>query len=82
LLAEVYLELRGGKERVLDLTSRQGRRTGGRLRRRRRARRPAPSLWPPRSTPAEHETHLAFLAATLKDRSLWQGYGVSVEAEA
>jgi len=78
LLAEVYLELRGGKERVLDLTSRRGAEAaaafeaaGG--------HKPRPHPLAPRSTPAEHEAHLAFLAATLKDHSLWQAYGVTVE---
>ncbi|WGM45734.1 3'-5' exonuclease DinG [Brevundimonas sp. NIBR10] len=75
LLAEVYLELRGGKERVLDLTSRKGAEqaaafaaAGG------HGLRPRPLA--PRSTEAERDRHLAFLAATLKDRSLWDGYGV------
>jgi len=75
LLAEVYLELRGGKERVLDLTSRRGSEqaeafaaAGGH-----RAR-PRPLAL--RSTEAERDRHLAFLTATLKDRSLWEGYGV------
>ena len=81
LLAEVYLELRGGKERVLDLTSRRGAEqaaafaaAGGH-----RAR---PHPLAPRSTEAERERHLAFLTATLKDRSLWEGYGLTVEAAA
>ena len=84
LLAEVYLELRGGKERVLDLTSRRGAEqaaafaaAGGH-----RAR---PHPLAPRSTEAERERHIAFLAATLKDRSLWDAYGLPaepVEAEA
>ncbi|CAN5117794.1 DNA polymerase III subunit epsilon [soil metagenome] len=75
LLAEVYLELRGGKERVLDLTSRRGveqaaafAAAGG------HSARPRPL--PPRSTEAERDRHLAFLTATLKDRSLWDAYGV------
>ena len=78
LLAEVYLELRGGKERVLDLTSRKGAEAaaafaaaGG--------HRPRPRPLEPRSTPAEQERHLAFLAGILKDQSLWKGYGLDVE---
>ena len=76
LLAEVYLELRGGKERVLDLTSRRGAEqaaafaaAGGHKAR----------LHPlaPRSTEAERDRHLAFLTATLKDRSLWEAYGLN-----
>ena len=84
LLAEVYLELRGGKERVLDLTSRKSAEqaaafaaAGGH-----RAR---PIPLEPRSTEAERDRHIAFLAATLKDRSLWDAYGLpaaSTEAEA
>ncbi|CAN5218788.1 DNA polymerase III subunit epsilon [soil metagenome] len=76
LLAEVYLELRGGKERVLDLTSRRGAEqaaafaaAGGHKAR--------PRPLEPRSTEAERDRHLAFLTATLKDRSLWEGYGVA-----
>ena len=78
LLAEVYLELRGGKERVLDLTSRKSTEAaaafaaaGG--------HRPRPRPLEPRSTEAEQAAHLAFLTATLKDVSLWQGYGVNAE---
>jgi len=76
LLAEVYLELRGGKERVLDLTSRRGAEqaaafaaAGG--------HRPRPHPLAPRSTEAERERHLAFLAGILKDQSLWTAYGVA-----
>lgn len=75
LLAEVYLELRGGKERVLDLTSRRpgdGASADGSV----GARKPRPNPLPLRSTPEEHAIHVAFLVETLKDRSLWQGYGV------
>ncbi len=75
LLAEVYLELRGGKERVLDLSSRRGveaaaafAAAGG------HAPRPRPLAF--HSTEAERAIHLAFLAGTLKDQSLWQGYGL------
>ncbi len=78
LLAEVYLELRGGKERVLDLTSRRGAdaatafaAAGGH-----RAR---PRSLAPRSSDEERARHQAFLTATLKDLSLWEGYGLSVE---
>ena len=81
LLAEVYLELRGGKERVLDLTSRKGAEAaaafaaaGG--------HRPRPRMLAPRSTEAERDRHLAFLTATLQDQSLWQAYGVDMEKAA
>ena len=81
LLAEVYLELRGGKERVLDLS---GDRTvaatataafiaaGG------YGVRPRPLA--ARSTAQERAAHLAFLSDTLKDRSLWDAYGLNADA--
>lgn len=79
LLAEVYLELRGGKERRLDLSqaatvSGAVGTVGG------HGARPRPLA--PRSTEAEREAHAAFLRATLKDRSLWAGYGLVVDEAA
>lgn len=75
LLAEVYLELKGGKERRLDLASATvsistaaGVAAGGHG--------PRPRPLQPRLTDAEREAHVAFLKATLKDRSLWEGYGL------
>ncbi len=77
LLAEVYLELKGGKERVLDLSSRRESQAaaahaaaGGY----------APRSRPltPRIRPEEDATHHAFLLATLTDRSLWACYGLEV----
>jgi DNA polymerase-3 subunit epsilon len=77
LLAEVYLELKGGKERVLDLSSRRESQAaaahaaaGGYA--------PRPRSLSPRIHPEEAEAHRAFLLATLKDRSLWEGYGLAV----
>lgn len=78
LLAEVYLELKGGKERRLDLSSARtttaavaAAATGGYG--------PRPRPLAPRSTEAEQAAHLAFLRETLKDRSLWAAYGLDVE---
>lgn len=81
LLAEVYLELRGGKERVLDLSeagSVAGVGVGGM----------AAKIYEPRPRPIqyvrhdhEQEAHIAFLKATLKDHGLWAGYGVKVPTE-
>jgi DNA polymerase-3 subunit epsilon len=75
LLAEVYLELRGGKERVLDLSSRRESQAaaahaaaGGHA--------PRPRPLAPRLRPHEDAAHRAFLLATLKDQSLWAGYGL------
>ncbi|WP_332655766.1 DNA polymerase III subunit epsilon [Brevundimonas sp.] len=79
LLAEVYLELKGGKERRLDLTAARTVTTaaaaaasGGYG--------PRPRPLAPRSTEAEQAAHLAFLRETLKDHSLWAAYGLDVEA--
>lgn len=76
LLAEVYLELKGGKARALDLTAvrtatvEAGATVGGHG--------PRPRPLAPRGSEAEAAAHAAFLAATLKDRSLWAGYGLEV----
>jgi DNA polymerase-3 subunit epsilon len=81
LLAEVYLELKGGKERRLDLSS--SRTTTARAAADAGAAGaygPRPRPLAPRSTEAERAAHLAFLKATLKDRSLWAGYGLDVDA--
>jgi DNA polymerase-3 subunit epsilon len=79
LLAEVYLELRGGKERALDLTSTRSGATETAERAAYGARpRPLPAL----VTAEEEAAHLAFLKAALKDFSLWADYGVTVEIEA
>ncbi len=79
LLAEVYLELKGGKERRLDLSSARTATAqvaavaaGGYG--------PRPRPLAPRSTEAERAAHLAFLRDTLKDQSLWASYGLDIEA--
>ena len=41
---------------------------------------PRPNPMTPRSTEAERAAHLAFLQANLKDRSLWEGYGLDTQA--
>lgn len=78
LLAEVYLELKGGKERRLDLSAIRTvtTRTGpvvvagyG----------PRPRPLEPRSTQADRDAHRAFLTASLKDQSLWEAYGLDME---
>ncbi|MBN9479579.1 MAG: DNA polymerase III subunit epsilon [Bordetella sp.] len=79
LLAEVYLELRGGKERALDLTSTRG---GAAETAERAAYGARPRPLSALVTAEEEAAHLAFLKATLKDFSLWAGYGVAVEAKA
>ncbi len=74
LLAEVYLELRGGKERALDLTHStaalavSAAMAGG------YGARPRPLA--PRSTDAERAAHAQFVAATLKDKAVWLKVGL------
>ncbi len=70
LLASVYLELLGGKERGLDLGSSQAATTvslgaGG-------GYGPRPRPLAPRITAAEASAHQAFVAKYLKDKSLWK----------
>jgi len=78
LLAEVYLELKGGKERVLDLSARSvSQTTPGLATVGTHAARQRPLQT--RLSPAEAEAHRAFLVETLGDRSLWAGYGVRAE---
>ena len=79
LLAEVYLELKGGKERVLDLTSTRPGSAGAAVQAATHAARPRPLA--PRSTPEERAAHLAFLKANLKDHSLWAAQGVILPQE-
>ena len=78
LLAEVYLELKGGKERRLDLSSARTVTTQVAAAAGDYGPRPRPLA--PRSTEAERAAHLVFLRETLKDRSLWAAYGLDVEA--
>lgn len=78
LLAEVYLELKGGKERVLDLSATRGAAAAAVTA---ATYAPRPRALAPRSTPEEQAAHLAFLKANLKDHSLWAGYGVVVPTE-
>ncbi|MCS6626327.1 DNA polymerase III subunit epsilon [Roseibacterium beibuensis] len=77
LLAEVYLELKGGKERRLDLSS--ARTVTAQVAASASAGYgPRPRPLEPRSTEAERAAHRAFLRETLKDRSLWASYGLDV----
>jgi DNA polymerase-3 subunit epsilon len=81
LLAAVYLELRGGKERGLDLGPAAGKvraaveavRSGGYG--------PRPRPLAPLSTEAEREAHLAFVRAVLKDKAIWNALLVEPGAE-
>jgi DNA polymerase III subunit epsilon len=76
LLAAVYLELRGGKERGLDLAPKsakaQGVSVNGPT-----AYGPRPRPLAARSTEAERAAHEAFVRRSLKDKAIW----LSFEAE-
>ena len=76
LLAEVYLELRGGKERSFDLTTHSAVAANGLMPVQGRVQygarpRPLPSLL----TPQEDAAHRAFLAQWVKD-PIWTRFGV------
>ena len=75
LLAEVYLELKGGKERRLDLASTRTSQAIAAFAAAGHGMRPQPLA--ARATEAETAAHLAFLTANLKDRSLWDAYGLA-----
>ncbi len=72
LLAEVYLELTGGRQAGLDLTvsvqSTVATETGGRV-----VLRPRPAPLPSRLSAAEAEAHAAFIAA-IGEKALWNAY--------
>jgi DNA polymerase-3 subunit epsilon len=75
LLAMVYLELQGGKERGLDLAPArraQGIALGSSLMSGGYGARPRPLA--PRSTEAERAAHAEFVATTLKDNAVWLKY--------
>ena len=69
LLAEVYLELQGGRERGFDLTSTAAVVAATLTGRIDYGTRPRPLA--PRSTEAERAAHLAFIQAALADKALW-----------
>ena len=76
LLAMVYLELQGGKERGLDLggparsaaAMASGAQAG--------SYGPRPRPLAPRSTPQERAAHLQFVHTQLKDRAVWLQHGL------
>lgn len=74
LLAEVYLELCGGKERPLDLTPAVIRAAVSAAKLSSYGARPRPLA--PRSTAEERAVHAAFVRGTLKDKALWLQLGL------
>ena len=69
LLAAVYLELRGGRERALDLDQRESRQTQQVAER--AAYGPRPRSLVPRITADERSAHDAFVQAELKAGAIW-----------
>jgi DNA polymerase III subunit epsilon len=70
LLAQVYLELCGGRERALDLSSAEAK-TAVSLAASAVAYGARPRPLAPRSTTEERAAHEAFVAKTLKDKAVW-----------
>ena len=70
LLAAVYLELHGGKERGLDLTP-QAQITAVALAASRTAYGARPRALAPRSTELERAVHSTFVREVLKDKAVW-----------
>ena len=75
LLAAVYLELSGGKERGLDLSPKVVAVTAAQSAAR-TAYGARPRPLDPRSTDAERAAHLEFLKDALKDGGLWAALGL------
>jgi DNA polymerase-3 subunit epsilon len=74
LLAEVYLELQGGRARALDLTLAAAPRPAPADGETRYGLRPRPLA--PRSTEAERAAHAAFVRDTLSDQAVWLKLGL------
>ena len=75
LLAAVYLELKGGKERGLDFAPAATSRTSVQIGTGSYGPRPRPLA--PRSTDVERAAHLEFVKDTLKDKAVWLKHGLS-----
>lgn len=74
LLAEVYLELQGGKERALELTAVVTAEMNALRKAGAYGERPRPLA--ARSTEAEREVHVAWIQSTLKDKAVWVKLGL------
>ena len=80
LLAEVYLELKGGKERTFDLGGGAVAKTGGPVVQGRIEYGARPRRLPSRLTPQEDADHRAFLAKWVKE-PVWTRFGVEPAAK-
>jgi DNA polymerase-3 subunit epsilon len=76
LLAAVYLELKGGKERGLDFAPAAARPAAG-IGARAADYGPRPRPLAPRSTQGERQAHLAFVMKALKDKAVWLKLGLA-----
>jgi DNA polymerase III subunit epsilon len=76
LLAAVYLELKGGRERRLELTSAASMAAQAVSAARQSAYGARPRPLAVRSTEAERELHAAFIRETVKDETLWSRFGL------
>jgi len=74
LLAAVYLELKGGRERRLELTATQGR-AGAVATTTRQAYGPRPRPLTPRLTDEENAAHAQFIKEVVKNDQLWARLG-------
>jgi DNA polymerase-3 subunit epsilon len=74
LLAAVYLELKGGRERRLELTSSVMVQAVAAAKNNAYGARPRPLA--PRSTEAEREVHASFIRDVVKSDALWKKYGL------
>jgi DNA polymerase-3 subunit epsilon len=74
LLAAVYLELKGGRERRLELTTAAMATAVAAASRSDYGARPRPLA--PRSTEAERERHAAFIREVIKSDALWTKFGL------
>lgn len=74
LLASVYLELKGGRERRLELTTAAMAQAVHAATRNAYGERPRPLA--PRSTEQEREIHAAFIRTVVKDEELWSRHGL------
>ena len=74
LLADVYLELKGGRERKLELAPAIMAQAVGAARQAAYGARPRPLAF--RSTDAERERHAAFVRDVVKSDTLWKKHGL------
>ncbi len=75
LLASVYLELKGGRERRLDLTTSSAIAAAAAVANP-AAYGPRPRPLPPRATDVERERHATFIRESVRNEALWSKFGL------